>query len=336
MEILLLLLLAFMGLIGVGIAALVNHKAQKKKRDRTLALIAGTAGQKYKPEKDGDDGKDEDEEDDTPLTSAEAIARKLKKAAREQKAMTDTQSLSSLIIQAGFSFSSLQFWLFSFLFGSAVTGILWMTSMPRMVVILFAFSSFFGIPKFFLKFKASRRQKEFLTDFADALEAMIRLLKAGMPVGEAIAMVGREFSGPVGEEMSRVYDAQKVGTPMQDAVRKMVPRMPLPEVQMFATSVAIQIQTGSSLSEVLGNLSGVIRARYRLKRKIQALSAEAKISAMIIGALPILVSLALWGVNPDYIGLLFNHPTGKMLLFGAIVWMGLGILVMRQMINFRV
>jgi tight adherence protein B len=230
----------------------------------------------------------------------------------------------------------LQFWIFSVLFASGTCGILWMTSVPRIVVFLITFTALFGIPRFFLKFRAGRRQKAFLSEFADALEAMIRLLKAGMPVGEAIAMVAREFTGPVGDEMGRVYDSQKVGVPMQDAVRKMMPRMPLPEVQMFATSVAIQIQTGSSLSEVLGNLSGVIRARYRLKRKVQALSAEAKISAMIIGALPILVSLALWGVNPDYIGLLFTHPTGKMLLGGALTWMSLGILVMRQMINFKV
>ena len=115
-----------------------------------------------------------------------------------------------------------------------------------------------------------------------------------------------------------------------------LPRMPLAEVQMFATSIAIQIQTGSSLSEVLGNLAGVIRARYRLKRKVQALSAEAKISAMIIGALPVLVSLALWAVNPDYIGLLFSTGTGKMLFSGICVWMSLGIITMRQMINFKV
>src|SRR5690606_32545453 len=132
-------------------------------------------------------------------------------------------------------------------------------------------------------------------------------------------MISREFTGPVGQEMSRIYDAQKVGLPLGEAIRKMGPRMPLAEVQMFATAIAIQQQTGSSLSEVLGNLAGVIRARHRLKRKVQALSSEAKVSAMIIGALPIVVTLALWAVNPEYIGLLFEHPTGKMLLFGAII-----------------
>lgn len=116
----------------------------------------------------------------------------------------------------------------------------------------------------------------------------------------------------------------------------MMIRMPLPEVQMFATAVAIQVQTGSSLSEVLGNLSGVIRGRYSLKRKVQALSAEAKISAAIIGSIPFLLTGILYLVNRDYIMLLFTEKTGQMLLGGAIFWMLIGILMMRQMINFKV
>ena len=324
---------AFLVLLGGGAYAFIKAKESDKKRARSLAIIAGHAVHAM-PAKLDEDGKPSE----VPTLSAAPtdVGAKLKRAARENKAMTDTKSLSSLIMQAGFGFGPIQFWLGSLIFGGGMTFMLWSTAMPRMVVMLMGFTCLFGIPRFVLKFRANRRQKLFLGDFADALEAMIRLLKAGMPVGEAIAMVAREFTGPVGDEMGRVYDNQKVGVPMQDAVRKMIPRMPLPEVQMFATSVAIQIQTGSSLSEVLGNLSGVIRARYRLKRKIQALSAEAKISAMIIGSLPILVSLALWGVNPTYISLLFTDHTGKMLLTGVIVWMSLGILVMRQMINFKV
>ncbi len=326
--------LSFLMLVVGGAYAYLHAKKLDQKRERALSIIAGNATHASTVPVMDADGRPAS----APVLSANPkdVAAKLKKAAREQKAMNDTKSISSLIMQAGFGFGPLQFWLGSFIFGGGVTFMLWSTSMPRMVVLLIGFTCLFGIPRFILKFRAHSRQKEFLNDFADALEAMIRLLKAGMPVGEAISMVAREFTGPVGDEMGRVYDNQKVGVPMQDAVRKMIPRMPLPEVQMFATAVAIQIQTGSSLSEVLGNLSNVIRARYRLKRKVQALSAEAKISAAIIGSLPVLVSLALWGVNPTYIGLLFTHETGKMLLTGVIVWMSLGILVMRQMINFKV
>jgi tight adherence protein B len=105
---------------------------------------------------------------------------------------------------------------------------------------------------------------------------------------------------------------------------------------MFATAIAIQTQTGSSLSEVLENLAGVIRARFRLKRKVKALSSEAKASAAIIGSLPLLVGVGMYFLNTAYVMILLTEPTGKMLMLGAVTWMSLGILVMRQMINFKV
>lgn len=188
----------------------------------------------------------------------------------------------------------------------------------------------------FLKFKAKRRQKRFLTDFPDSLDAMVRLLKAGMPVTEAIAMASREFQGPVGEEMSYLYDQQRVGVSLAEASERCAMRIPIPEAQMFATALAIQSETGASLSEVLTNLSGVIRARFKLKRKVVALSSEARASAMIIGALPITVGVLLKIVNPEYMSLLFEDRTGNVLLWGCGIWMSIGILVMRQMINFRV
>ena len=164
----------------------------------------------------------------------------------------------------------------------------------------------------------------------------MRLLKAGMPVSEAIKMVGREFTGPMGEIMERVYDQQKIGVPLPDAVLDAAKRMPLTEMQMFATAIAIQTQTGSSLSEVLQNLAGVIRSRFKLKRKVQALSSEAKASAMIIGALPVVVAAGMYFINREYIEVLFIDPTGKFLLGCAVGWMMVGVLVMRQMINFKV
>jgi len=157
-----------------------------------------------------------------------------------------------------------------------------------------------------------------------------------MPVSESIKMVAREFTGPIGEEMGRIFDQQKIGVSLPEAVQECARRMPLPEVQMFATAVTIQAQTGSSLSEILEGLAKVIRARFRLRRKVQALSSEAKSSAAIIGALPVLVGLGLYFMNPEYIGVLFTEKIGKFLLAGAIFWMACGVFVMKQMINFKV
>lgn len=149
-------------------------------------------------------------------------------------------------------------------------------------------------------------------------------------------MIAREFEGPVGEEMGRIYDKQKIGVPLHEAALEATRRMPLPEMQMFATGLSIQAQTGSSLSEVLMNLSGVIRARFRLKRKVKALSSEAIASASIIGALPCVVAGGMYFVNYDYLEVLFITPFGNVLLTIAFGMMMVGIFVMKIMINFKI
>jgi tight adherence protein B len=239
-------------------------------------------------------------------------------------------------MQSGLNISVKQYYMYSALLSIALTLIVFVLGKGLFVVTMTAIIGFFGIPRFVLKKATQSRQKKFLADLADALEAMTRLLRAGMPVSEAIKMVAREFTGPIGEEMSRIFDQQKIGVSLPEAVTECARRMPLPEVQMFATAVTIQAQTGSSLSEILEGLAKVIRARFRLRRKVQALSSEAKSSAMIIGALPIFVATAMYLINPDYIGTLFYSSTGKMLLAGAVFWMSMGILCMKQMINFKV
>ena len=266
------------------------------------------------------------------------MARKLKDSAgdEEKKGKDKKVSIKDMLIYAGLNVPQSHFWIASAISCVVCVLVSLMMGPPPIVHVFFAVIGFFGLPRMVLKFKAAKRQKKFLEEFADALESMVRLLKAGMPVGEAIAMVSREFTGPVGEEMSRVYESQRIGVPLGEAVLAAGRRMPLPEMQMFATGIIIQQQTGASLSEVLMNLSGLIRARFRLKRKVQALSAEAKASAALIGALPVFVSAGLYFINPDYIGLLFTTPTGKILISVAVGWMLVGIIVMRQMINFRV
>jgi len=264
------------------------------------------------------------------------IGKKLKAAEGRAEAQKNRKSLTSLIAQAGFDTPLIRYWLYSAAFGSICAYPIWNAGLSTIVKTLLLFTVYFGLPRFFLKWRAKRRQKAFLQDFANALEDMIRLLKAGMPITEAISMVAREYTGPVGEEMQKIYDLQRLGTHLPEAVQKMTIRLPLPEVQMFATTIAIQVQTGSSLSEVLGNLANVIRGRYSLKRKVVALSSEAKISAMIIGSIPFILAGILYLVNKEYIMLLIEHPTGQMLTGIALGMMGAGILVMRQMINFKV
>ena len=244
-------------------------------------------------------------------------------------------TLPMMLQQAGYPLiATKKFYLWSAVSGITVFLITQFFNYDVLPTILLTFVGFLGSPRWFLKRAARRRQKQFLADMPEALDAMVRLLKAGMPVIEAISMVGREFTGPIADEMLSIYEAQRVGISLPEATHRSAKRIPITEMQMLATAFAIQTETGSSLSEVLGNLSHVIRARFRLKRKIQALSAEAKASAMIIGSLPILVGLALNTINPTYMAPMFTE--GRHMLYGSGLWMFCGIMVMRQMINFRI
>jgi len=263
------------------------------------------------------------------------LARKLKEASNEDK-KKDKLSLREKMQQAGIDAPISKYWIYSAVFATVTALLILMTSFPTPAKFFIIFTAFLGMPKLFLKWKAARRQKKFLTDFSDALDGMGRLLQSGMPMIEAIAMGAREYEGPLQEELLRVYENQKIGIPLGEAALLMAKRIPLPEVYMFATALQIQSETGSSLSEVLANLSAVIRSRFRLRRKVKALSSEAKSSAAIIAALPILVTLGLYAARPEYIGILFTVSKGKMLLSGAVTWMSFGILIMRQMINFRI
>lgn len=320
-----LVLIALIALLAVGMAAAIYFNTQSEKKKRLMSVVGVTRADAK--------GKKAD-----PAAQRRAeIAKKLKGTGDDEvKKKKGAVTLKDLIMQAGLEISETRYWVMA-----AITSVVSMMAaytfgMSLLVVILVGVIGLLGLPRLVLKMMAGSRQKKFLEDFADSLDAMTRLLRAGMPVTEAIKMVAREYNGPLGEEMGRIFDQQKIGVSLAEAVLSGARRIPIPEMAMFATAVAIQSQTGSSLSDVLENLAAVIRARFRLKRKVQALSSEAKASAMIIGALPNLVATGLYFVNHDYIILLFTTSTGKTLLTGAVLWMCIGILVMRQMINFKV
>lgn len=319
------LIVVLIMLLGGLVAMVAGRRAEK--RDRVLSVITRDKASV------NDDSKDKQTQ-----KARDAIAKKLKEATQEEeKKKKDRTSLREYMTQAGLEVPVSRYWLASLLFAAVTWGLLTLVNnWPTAANVFLTFTAFLGVPKWTLKFLAGRRQRKFLAEFADALDASVRLLQAGMPIAEAIAMVSREYEGPLKEEMIRIYDNQKIGVPLGQAAQETARRIPLAEVHMFATALQIQSETGSSLSEVLSNLSAVIRARFRLKRKVRALSQEAKSSAAIIAALPVLVSLGLYAVNEAYISILFDTTKGNIWLGIAITWMLIGCLIMRQMINFKV
>jgi tight adherence protein B len=194
----------------------------------------------------------------------------------------------------------------------------------------------FGLPRWFVSFRRTRRVKGFLAEFPNALDVIVRAVKSGLPLNDGIRLIASEAQEPVKTEFRRIVESQQVGMSIPDAALRMQETMPCPEAGFFGIVIQIQSQAGGNLSEALGNLSRVLRDRKKMKAKVQALSMEAKASAAIIGALPFIVALMVYLSSPNYIMPLFTTSTGHLILGVSGIWMSIGIFVMRKMMNFDV
>ncbi|MEI8178299.1 type II secretion system F family protein [Aestuariivirga sp.] len=245
-------------------------------------------------------------------------------------------SLRLQIIRAGLDTSVARFWLISgtiavlFLVLPPLLGFSWYIGM------LGGITAFLGFPRWFLSGLAKRRQKAFIEDLADALDVMVRGLKAGLPLSDAMRVIAAESGPPVGPEFMEVVEGQRLGITIDQGLERMFERMPLPEVSFLGIVISIQSKAGGNLSEALGNLSRLLRERKKMKGKIRSLSQEAKSSAAIIGVLPFFIAGALLFINPSYLQPLFASSAGHMILAGAGFWMLCGMLIMRSMINFDI
>ena len=197
-----------------------------------------------------------------------------------------------------------------------------------------AFAGGFGLPRWALSFLKKRREKNFLKALPDAVDVIVRGIKAGLPLFESIKVVAADAPEPLKGEFLAIIETQAIGMPLGEACARLFERMPVPEANFFGIVIAIQQKSGGNLSEALGNLSKVLRDRKKMAEKIQAMSMEAKASAGIIGSLPPIVMLLVYLSTPDYISLLWTHPTGQLMLVACVVWMSIGIFVMKKMINF--
>jgi tight adherence protein B len=192
------------------------------------------------------------------------------------------------------------------------------------------------LPYLVLRMLRARRQKRFGAQFPDALDIITRSLRAGHPVPIAITMVGREMADPIGSEFGIVSDEVTYGADLETAMRNLYARIGSDDLPLFVTAVAIQGSTGGNLGEILENLSGVIRQRFKMRRKIRALAAEGRASAMILSALPIGLFIVIQFVSPEFYAAVWHEHLTKLLLGGAAVWMSLGNLIMFKMVNFKI
>ena len=191
-----------------------------------------------------------------------------------------------------------------------------------------------GLPFWILGFLKKRRENKFLDAFPDAVDIIVRGVKAGLPLIDCLKMIVNEAPEPLKSEFRQIIDTQAIGIPLGEACGKLFEHMPLPEANFFGIVITIQQRAGGNLSEALGNLSRVLRDRKKMKAKIQAMSMEAKASASIIACLPVAVMVLVYISSPQYISLLWTEPFGRVMLAGCAIWMSMGVMVMKKMINF--
>lgn len=242
--------------------------------------------------------------------------------------------LSVRIARAGLSWSKRQFTIISAGIGLAMFALGTFAGAGLLVSAVLAFAGAFGVPRWLLSYLRKRRETKFLDHFPDAVDVIVRGIKAGLPLLDCIKMIVSEAPEPIKSEFRLILETQAIGMPLGEACGKLYERTPLPEANFFGIVVAIQQRSGGNLSEALGNLSKVLRDRKKMKAKIQSMSQEAKASAGIIGALPIAVMTLVYLTSPNYISLLFTNSVGHIMLAGSAIWMAMGVLVMKKMINF--
>ncbi|THK36100.1 type II secretion system F family protein [Ensifer sp. MPMI2T] len=242
--------------------------------------------------------------------------------------------LTGRMRQAGLQWSTKTYFLVSSAAALVTWGVMLFLGLGMLVAAGFAIAGSLLLPHAYVNARRKSRFARFAAEFPNAVDVIVRGLKAGLPMPDCLRVIAAEAQEPVKSEFLTIAQDQTLGIPVDEAVQRMCERIPLPEANFFSIVIAIQTRTGGSLAEALGNLSKVLRERKKMKAKIKAMSAEAKSSAGIIGALPFFVAGAVYLTSPDYMALLFSTLTGKLVLVGCGLWMSAGIFVMRKMINF--
>lgn len=259
----------------------------------------------------------------------------LKSLEEKQKEQKKNISLETRIERAGLDIEKRTFYIASGVCGLVVMLCLMLAGLSMLVALLGGFAAAFGLPRWVLSYLMKRRQNAFAEEFANSIDVIVRGVKSGLPVNDCLKLIAVEAPEPVRSEFHGLVEGQRVGVTLEQGLEKIYERMPLPEVNFFQIVLAIQQKTGGNLSEALSNLSKVLRDRKKMRAKIQAMSQEAKASAAIIGSLPPGVMLMIYFTSPGYLETLFTTTVGNMIIVSGLIWMGIGVLVMKKMIDFK-
>lgn len=195
---------------------------------------------------------------------------------------------------------------------------------------------FGSLPFCWLLFRRKRRLKKFAAQLPEALELIARALRAGHSLAAGFHLVSQESSDPIASEFGRVFEEQNLGIPFEEALMNLAERVPNLDLKFFVTAVVLQRQTGGDLAEILDKIGRLVRERFAIWGQVQALTGEGRLSGIVLLALPPLLFVTVYRMNPDYLSLLFTDELGKKMLIGGIVMQLIGALVIRKIVNIRV
>lgn len=184
--------------------------------------------------------------------------------------------------------------------------------------------------------RRKRRLKAFAAQMPEAMDMLARALRAGQSLAAGIGLVGKEMPPPLGKEFARVFEEQNLGLSLEESLRDLTDRVPNMDLKFFATAVILQKQTGGDLAEILEKIATLIRQRFQIYGQVQALTAEGRLSGVVLMILPIFLFFAMYYLNPDYVMVLFTDPLGKRMLLVGVTMQLIGALVIRKIVNIKV
>lgn len=193
-----------------------------------------------------------------------------------------------------------------------------------------------GLPPMWVWWKRGRRLAAFGRQLPEALELISRALRAGHSLASGISLVAEEMNDPIRVEFERVYEAQNLGRPLEESLEELTDRVPNLDLRFFVTAIILQRQTGGDLAEILDKIGHLIRERFKIFGQIQALTGEGRLSGVVLLALPPVLFVVMYRLNPDYAMVLFTDPMGQKMLAVAVIMQLLGAFVIKKIIDIKV
>ena len=320
LGVMLALMLVMLAALGVAIRQMLNGRQARVKR-RLTAAVGGVLSK--------------DQADARVIDRKRPVQDRLKQL-ENARSQTRGYKLREQLRLAGLNLDIGRYLAGCFLLSAGLVAAGKLIGLSWMTALLLATTLGVGLPKLIVGRMAKRRSKQFCAQFADGIDIIVRGIRTGLPLGECLSIIAREMAAPIGSEFRLMVEETKLGMPLSEALERAVTRMPINDFRYFAIVISIQQQTGGNLAETLAKLSETLRARKRMRDKIQAYAAEARTTSYIIGSMPLVVILALAGLSPGYISILFTNDTGNLILLIGAITEGTGLWIMNKMINFDI